>query len=146
MQPAHVQAQRRKYLAQFVSESYEVRRALAAVERLTTARPDQLNELTAEVTPSSLFGDHMVLQRGMPVPVWGTAEPGEAVTVRFAGRQASTKADARGTWRIDLPALDASAKGREMTIEGANRVVFKDVLDEAVSVIIAGSGIIGVSS
>ena len=35
----------------------------------------------AEVKPSAIFSDHMVMQRDMPVPVWGTADPGEAVTV-----------------------------------------------------------------
>ena len=62
--------------------------------------------LSAAVTPSSMFGDHMVLQRGMPVPLWGKADAGEQVTVRFAGREASTKADAQGKWRLlkhDLP-------------------------------------------
>ena len=37
----------------------------------------------AEVKPSPLFSDHMVLQSGMAVPVWGTADPGEKVTVTF---------------------------------------------------------------
>ena len=34
-----------------------------------------------------VFGDHMVLQRGQPVPVWGWAQPGETVTVTFAGQK-----------------------------------------------------------
>ena len=38
---------------------------------------------TAEVKLASPFGDHMVLQHGRPVPVWGTAAPGEQVTVVF---------------------------------------------------------------
>jgi sialate O-acetylesterase len=37
------------------------------------------------VEPSSMFGDHMVLQRGMSVPVWGNTDPGEKITVEFAG-------------------------------------------------------------
>ena len=84
--------------------------------------------LSAEVGPSSMFGDHMVLQRGMPVPVWGTADPGESVTVGFAGRQVTTKADADGKWRLALPVLKASAEGRELTIAGSNTIVFEDVL------------------
>ena len=43
--------------------------------------------LLADVKPSSLFGDHMVLQSGMAVPVWGTAAPGERVTVTFNGQK-----------------------------------------------------------
>jgi sialate O-acetylesterase len=38
----------------------------------------------ADVKPSALFSDHMVLQSGMPVPIWGTADPGEKITVQFA--------------------------------------------------------------
>lgn len=82
----------------------------------------------ADVVPATMFGDHMVLQRGMPVTVWGRAAPGEAVTVRFAGETGSATADPDGTWRVQLPVLPPSSEGREMTIEGSNRVVLKDVL------------------
>ena len=39
----------------------------------------------AKVAFAPVFGDKMVLQRDMPVRVWGTADPGEAVKVTFAG-------------------------------------------------------------
>lgn len=82
----------------------------------------------ADVSPASVFGDYMVLQREMPVPVWGTAEPGETVSVLFADHKETTIADTDGKWKITLPALTASAAGREMAIEGKNKIVFKDVL------------------
>jgi sialate O-acetylesterase len=83
----------------------------------------------AEVKPSSIFGDHMVLQRDMPVPVWGTAKPGEQLTVHFADHQVTTKADANGKWMVELPALKASATGRQMSISGAeDTAVIRDVL------------------
>lgn len=83
----------------------------------------------AEVAPSSMFGDHMVLQRGMPVPIWGKAEPGETVTVTFAGQAVSATAGADGRWRADLPALDASAEGRTLAIQGKTSTIsFEDVL------------------
>jgi sialate O-acetylesterase len=82
----------------------------------------------ADVKPASLFGDHMVLQRDMPVPVWGTAEQGETITVGFAGFSETAKANADGKWKVILPALIASAGGRDLTIEGKNKIVFKDVL------------------
>lgn len=50
----------------------------------------------ADVKPATLFSDHMVLQRGMSVPIWGTADPGEKVTVSFEGQTRSTIADADG--------------------------------------------------
>lgn len=83
----------------------------------------------AEVALSSMFGDHMVLQRGMPVPIWGKAEPGETVTVTFAGQTASATAGADGRWRADLSALDASAEGRTLAIQGKTSAIsFEDVL------------------
>ena len=54
-----------------------------------------------------LFQDHAVIQRGRPIPVWGTAGAGEEVAVTFAGRRASVRADASGHWTATLPALDA---------------------------------------
>lgn len=82
----------------------------------------------ADVGLPSVFSDHMVLQRDLPVPVWGTATPGEAVTVRFADRIASTVADAEGRWRVTLDPLAASAEARTMVVEGRNRLEIEDVL------------------
>ena len=84
--------------------------------------------LCADVTVSSIFGDHMVLQREMPVPVWGDAAPGEKVVVSFAGQKVVTKANNKGHWKVELSALTASDVGRELTITGNNTVIFKDVL------------------
>ena len=52
----------------------------------------------------------MVLQREMLVPVWGTANPGETVTVEFAGQKKSDKADQVGKRMIQLDPLKASAQ------------------------------------
>jgi sialate O-acetylesterase len=54
-----------------------------------------------------LFQDHAVLQRDAPIPVWGTAGPGDEVTVALAGREASARADASGRWTTTLPAMGA---------------------------------------
>jgi len=68
--------------------------------------------------PNSLFSDHAVLQQGAKIPVWGTAYPGERVTVEFAGRKVSTMAK-DGQWSLELPALSASAESRVLTISGS---------------------------
>ncbi|MBU6327518.1 MAG: sialate O-acetylesterase, partial [Verrucomicrobia bacterium] len=47
----------------------------------------------ADVTLNGVFTDHMILQRDMPVPVYGTAYPGEKVTVSFAGKEKSVVSD-----------------------------------------------------
>ena len=69
---------------------------------------------------SGLFVDNVVLQREMPVPVWGTADPGEKITVAFAGQTVVGVADAQGKWQVELAPLKASSKGRELTVSGRN--------------------------
>ncbi|MGA3018540.1 MAG: sialate O-acetylesterase [Bryobacteraceae bacterium] len=81
----------------------------------------------ATVKPAALFGDHMVLQSGMPVPVWGTAGPGEPVTVTFSGQRQSVAADAAGKWMVRLTDLQPGGP-YEMTIAGANTITIRDVL------------------
>lgn len=81
----------------------------------------------AAVTPNPLFADHAVLQAGTAVPVWGTAAPGEAVTVELAGLRAATAAGADGTWRVSLGPLAAGGPFT-LTISGSNKVVVSDVL------------------
>jgi sialate O-acetylesterase len=82
----------------------------------------------AEVRLPAVFSDHMVLQRDTSVPVWGWADAGEKVTVRFAGNQAVATADDDGRWRVDLPAMPASADGRELSVSASNTIVLGDVL------------------
>ena len=85
--------------------------------------------LAAELTLPSVFSDHMVLQRGQPVPVWGKADPNAVVTVEFAGQKKTATADASGKWRVDLEPLKASAESRLLTVSaGAETVKFSDVL------------------
>lgn len=87
--------------------------------------------LHAEVKPNPLFSDHAVLQSGMPVPVWGTADPGEKVSVTVERTTASAIADANGRWTIRLAKLKPGGPF-EMTIAGKKpgeaAIVVKDVL------------------
>ncbi|HRE82132.1 MAG TPA: sialate O-acetylesterase [Opitutaceae bacterium] len=76
----------------------------------------------ADVRLAPLFQDHMVLQRDVRIPVWGHAVPGEQITVSFAGNDVSTLANSEGRWRLDLPALTASAVPRELTVRGHSSV------------------------
>jgi len=77
-------------------------------------------QLAAAVRLASPFGDHMVLQQGMPVPVWGTADAGSKVTVAFAGQSKSATADASGSWRVTLDPLTASAVSRDLVVTETN--------------------------
>ena len=63
---------------------------------LATAALAGLNSARAELTLPAIFGDNMVLQQQMPVPVWGWAAPGTPVTVTFAGQTRTARADAAG--------------------------------------------------
>jgi sialate O-acetylesterase len=54
-----------------------------------------------------VFQDHLVLQRDAVIPIWGTARPGELVTVSVAGARATATADVRGRWSVQLPPLPA---------------------------------------
>lgn len=94
---------------------------------LTVALAALVSGLRAEakVQPAALFSDHAVFQQGRPIPVWGQAAPGEAVTVEFAGQQRTTQAGADGKWMVRLEALPASAEPRKLKIA---RLVFTDIL------------------
>ena len=82
----------------------------------------------ANVTPNPLFSDHMVLQQGVAVPVWGAADAGEQVTVTLGDAKQSATAGADGKWMVRLPVQKTSPAAVEMTIAGKNTITIKDVL------------------
>jgi len=86
----------------------------------TLALLSMTSSLLAEVKLASPFTSHMVLQREMKVPVWGTAAPGEKVTVEFAGQKKSIVAAADGKWRVTLNAMKASLEGRTLIVTGSH--------------------------
>ena len=79
-----------------------------------------------EVKPNSLFSAHMVLQRDVEVPVWGTATEGEQVTVSFNGQKVTARATG-GRWMVKLTKLRAGGPFT-MTISASNTVTIEDVL------------------
>jgi len=82
----------------------------------------------AEVSLPHIFGDHMVLQRNGTVPFWGTAEPGEKVTVTAGKAHGTATADADGKWMVKLAGLQSSTTPIEVTVAGKNTITFRDVL------------------
>lgn len=70
---------------------------------------------------AAVFGDHMVLERDRPVPIWGWAQPGEEVSVAFAGQSKTARADAAGKWQAKLDPLPASAESRDLIVESRAR-------------------------
>jgi len=81
----------------------------------------------ANPTVPPLFGNHMVIQQGRAVPVWGWADPQERITVSILDHSRLTTADAGGRWRLALPALPAGGPYR-LTVQGNRTVVIDDVL------------------
>lgn len=71
----------------------------------------------AEVSVSPLFSDHMVLQRGVALPVWGWATAGEPITVSIDGQEQHAVTDKDGRWMLRLAPLQVGAP-RTMTISG----------------------------
>ena len=65
---------------------------------------------SADVKLPACFSDHLVLQREAKVPVWGTADAGESVTVEFAGQKETATAGADGKWLVQLAPMPASAE------------------------------------
>jgi sialate O-acetylesterase len=80
----------------------------------------------AAVTLPSLFSDHMVVQRNMEVPVWGTDTANQSVTVKLGTQQATGTAGSDGKWTVRLPAQDAGGPF-SMTVTGSSTVTVADV-------------------
>ena len=78
----------------------------------------------------ALFSDGAVLQRDIPVNVWGWTDAGQGVTVSIAGQSAAGKADANGRWQVTLKPLSVSPHSLRMVVrngKGEQKVV-TDVL------------------
>ena len=84
-----------------------------------------LSGARAEVKLPAIFADHMVFQRDVAAPVWGTAAPAEEGTVEFAGQKKTATADAAGKWLVKLEPLKTSTEPLELKVAG---IVIRDVL------------------
>jgi sialate O-acetylesterase len=82
----------------------------------------------ANVTLPDVLASSMVLQREMKVPIWGSAAPGEAVTVRFAGQKRDAVADGQGQWTVYLAAMKANPTPASLIVQGQNRIELTDIL------------------
>ena len=100
------------------------------MEKLLLAAVSVLASVSAraDVTLNTIFADHMVLQREIPVAVYGVAEPGEKVSVAYAGQTKSATADKDGAWCVKLDAMKAATNSATMTVTGKNTLTLKDVV------------------
>ncbi len=81
----------------------------------------------AIVTLPSVISDNMMLQRDLPIKLWGKADNGENVSVSFNGQTVKTKAGKDGIWRIQLKAMPYGGP-YEMTIKGKNTITLRNIL------------------
>ncbi len=86
-----------------------------------------MRDLRADVKLPNLISDGMVLQQGMKVNIWGTADPGEHVTVTLQDQRATSVADGKGMWQVKLGPLNPGGPFT-LTVAGKNIVVLHDVL------------------
>src|ERR1700677_4736809 len=79
-----------------------------------------------DVKLPAVFGSHMVLQRDRPLPIWGTASPGEEVVVTLGDKSAKATADDKGAWKVSLPPMSADGKEYKLTVAGKNKIELDD--------------------
>ena len=86
-----------------------------------------LQPASAEVRLPHLLSDNMVLQRDLPIPIWGWANSNEKVTVRIGKSSASATAGTNGQWSVKLPKMTAGGP-YELTVAGVNTLTLTNVL------------------
>jgi len=98
---------------------------LAGLAAVAAEKKDMPKADVVEVTAigqglcvANVFQSNMVLQRDKPLNIWGWAEPGEEVTVSFAGQQVRSKAAADRSWQVTLTPVPANRVPQTMTVKG----------------------------
>jgi sialate O-acetylesterase len=96
---------------------------------VTVGMPAAVSRADESLAVAPVYGDHMVLQREMKLPMWGIGKAGSEVTVTFAGQAKKTTVNSAGQWRVVLDAMEASSKPRRINVsDGRDDIVFEDVL------------------
>jgi sialate O-acetylesterase len=75
----------------------------------------------------AIFGDSMVLQRDVPLRIWGTASPGERITVGLHQQKKVTKADKKGNWLVILNPEKAGGP-YELSVTGKSTITLRGLL------------------
>ena len=76
---------------------------------------------------SPLYSDNMVLQRGRPIIIKGTADRGARISVRFAGHKLSAVSGDDGRWSVEFPTMDAGGPFNLEISAGKEKLCFKNV-------------------
>ncbi len=87
-----------------------------------------LTPLSAQLQVSKIFSDHAVLQRGLEVPIWGQARPGQTVKVSLDSISFQSEADQAGNWRVQLPPMEAGGPYKLIIDSDTEKVIFQNIL------------------
>src|SRR5580698_8742076 len=82
---------------------------------------------SAQVRLPQLMGDKMVLQRDIPLKLWGWAAPSERIELKFAGHRYKTRAGADSSWEVRMPPMKAGGP-YTLEIQATNHLVVNDIL------------------
>jgi len=99
-----------------------------AVRRRLTLGRERPVAVASPLRISRLFGDGMVIQRGIRVPVWGRGSPGAAVQLTFDGRRYATSVDSSGGWVVTLPAMGAGGPHAMTVSSESSSLTVSDIL------------------
>lgn len=80
----------------------------------------------AQVRLPRLISNGMILQRDVPVNVWGWATPKEKVSIRMDQETWDVQADDQGNWLLSLPAHTAGGP-HQITFTASNQIILHDV-------------------
>ena len=75
-----------------------------------------------------VFGDQMVLQQKMPIPIYGKGNAGEEVRVIFGKEKKKTIADPYGKWKVEFPPQNAGGPYRLEVATATKKVEVNDIL------------------
>jgi len=82
--------------------------------------------LHAAIVPAPFFSDHAILQRDVPLTIWGTASPNAKITIRYGRQTVATTTGADGNWQAALKPIATGTRG-DMSFEGDGSLTLKDL-------------------
>lgn len=103
-------------------------RLLTRALLLLSAAVGAISYAHADILVAPLFSDGAVLQRDKPVPIWGRADPGEKITITFAGQTREATAMHDGRWIAFLEPMPANAQGSDLILAAKNTLTLRDVV------------------
>lgn len=85
------------------------------------------SSLVAQIKLPKLIADGMILQRDMPINIWGWAAPSETVNINFKNKDYTVKTDTDGNWKLELPAMSTGGPF-SMTLKASNTITIDDIM------------------